>query len=140
MRPILLLLLVVMIASAIWLSFGRVQARSEFVEGASPPAAPGAVGRVADESALVRAEAALDARIAVRIAVHEGGGRLRISNEEARAHMDEARVPATLHALHDRFLEAYIVLLASGMTREAALAELAELERDAIEHVSDAGR
>lgn len=136
MRPILLLLLVVMIASAIWVSFGRLEARSEFVEGASPPTAPGPVGGAANESALVRAQAALDARIAA----HQGGGRLRISNEEASAHMDEAHVPATLHALHDRFLEAYIVLLASGMTREAALAELAELERDAIEHAAGAGR
>lgn len=138
MRPILLLLLVVMIASAIWVSFGRVEARSEFVEGAGAASAAAAdpVQRAERDAAIVRAEAALDARIAA----HRSDGLLRISNDEASAHLSEAQVPQTLHALHDRFLEAYIVLLASGMTRQAALAELSELERDAIAHAAGTGR
>jgi len=140
-RPILLLLLVGMIASAIWLSFGRVEAQSERVGGASAPSAATAqaplppASQAESAAAFAEAEAALHSRIAAQ----RSDGLIRISNDEASTHLSEAHVPQTLHALRDRFTEAYIALLASGTTRQAALAELAEIERDAIAHAAGVG-
>ncbi|MCY2960081.1 MAG: hypothetical protein NTY35_07935 [Planctomycetota bacterium] len=75
MRPILLLLLVVMIAGAIWLSLGRVEARSEYVQGVRallrcegvPPRAPVEVLR--DGVRVGHATLAPDRAVAVTLPV-----------------------------------------------------------------------
>jgi len=141
-RPILLLLLVAMIASAVWLSFGRVEARAESVEGARATHVlpmqlpPRAALQPGDDASCTRAEIAL----AECIDKFERAEEARVSAEDADARLREAGLPRTLDSLRARFAEAFIALRASGLSKEEALARLAGLEQDALASPTSAAR